>query len=66
MFWPYVHVASALGHLGRSREATQVVGELLRVKPDFSTATIDETIRIKNPADREHLLDGLRKAGLPE
>jgi tetratricopeptide (TPR) repeat protein len=66
MFWPYVHVASALGHMGLTKEATQAVAELLRVKPDFSTATIDETVRFRNPADRDHYIDGLRKAGLPE
>jgi adenylate cyclase len=66
MFWPYVHVASALGHLGRDEEAKRIVGDLLQLKPDFSAATIDETIRIRNPADREHFLEGLRKAGLPE
>lgn len=66
MFWSYVHVAAALGHLGRKKEATQAVAELLGVKPDFSTDTIDETVRFKDPADREHFLDGLRKAGLSE
>ena len=66
VFWAYVHVASALGHMGRTKEAAQTVAELLRVKPDFSTETIDESIRIRDSADREHYLEGLRKAGLPE
>ena len=66
MFWPYVHVASALGHLGRSEEAKRVVADLLQVKPGFSMPTIDQTIKIRYAADREHLLDGLRKAGLPD
>ena len=30
------------------------------------TQTIDQTIKIRYAADREHLLDGLRKAGLPD
>jgi len=64
-FWPYAHVVSALGHMDLKKEATQAVTELLRVKPNFSIATIDETIRFKDPADREHYLGGLRKAGLP-
>ena len=38
--------------------------DLLQIKPDFSLATIDATIRLKHPADRAHLLEGLRKAGL--
>ena len=66
MFWPYVQVASALGHLGRIEEAKRVVADLLQVKPDFSMPTIDQTVKLKYAADREHLLDGLRKAGLPD
>lgn len=66
IFWAYAHVASALGHHGRSAEAEQVFADLMRVKPDFSSATIDETIRFKHAADREYYLEGLRKAGLPE
>lgn len=38
----------------------------LAIKPDFSTAFIDRVIRIRNPDDRAHYLEGLRKAGLPE
>jgi hypothetical protein len=66
IFWAYAHVASALGHHGRSAEAEQVFADLMRVKPDFSSATIDETIRFRHVADREYYLEGLRKAGLPE
>ncbi len=66
IFWAYAHVASALGHHGHSAEAEQVFADLMRVKPDFSSATIDETIRFRHAADREYYLEGLRKAGLPE
>ena len=66
MFWPYVHVTSALGHLGRHEEAARTFAELLKVKPEFSSATIDETIRFRRITDRELLLNGLRKAGLQE
>ena len=38
----------------------------LAIKPDFSPAFIDRVIRFRNPDDRAHYLDGLRKAGLPE
>jgi adenylate cyclase len=63
-FWAYVHVTSALGHLGRIEEAEKVISGLLQLVPDFSTTTIDATIRFAKPSDREHLLDGLVKAGL--
>ncbi len=64
-FWPHAHVTSALGHLGRQEQATRALADLYEIKPDFSVATIDETVRVKNPADRAHYIDGLRKAGLP-
>ncbi len=66
MFWPYVPVSSALGHLGRIEEAEKVFAGLLRVKPDFSSTTIHETLRFRNASDREHLLSGLYKAGLKD
>ena len=66
VFWPYCQVISALGHMDRVEEAQRVVADLLRLKPDFSTETIDKTIRIKNASDRDHYLAGLRMAGLPD
>ncbi len=39
---------------------------MLRVKPDFSSTTINETVRFRNASDREHLLSGLYKAGLKD
>ena len=66
IFWAYVHVLSALGHLGRNDEAKKIFASLLQVKPDFSSATIDESIRIRNASDREHFFAGLYKAGLEE
>jgi len=65
-FWPYVTVASALGHLGRIEEAKKFFKILLQLKPDFSTATIDEMLRFGNSEHREHLLSGLVRAGLKE
>jgi tetratricopeptide (TPR) repeat protein len=66
MFWPYISVSSALGHLGRIEEAEKTFAGLLRVKPDFSSTTIDETVHFRNASDREHLLSGLYKAGLKD
>ena len=66
VFWSDVHVTSALGHLERHEESAQAFAELLKVKPDFSSATIDETIRFRRIADREHLLKDFRKAGLQQ
>ncbi len=58
-------LAISLGHLGRQTEAQAAFDECERVQPGFA-----EKWRLwqeyKNPADNDHLLDGLRKAGLPE
>jgi adenylate cyclase len=60
-----VVLASSLGHLGRQAEARSVLDEW----GPLQVATIQNQAswrRYKNPADLEHLLDGLRKAGVPE
>jgi adenylate cyclase len=53
--------------LGRLDEARAEAAEVLRIDPKY---TIDDTQRrlalFKRPEDAEHLLDGVRKAGLPE
>jgi hypothetical protein len=64
--WPYVHLAAALGQLGRATEAIPVLAELGRRGP---ASTISEVRRwphnLKRSADRlEHVLEGLSKAGL--
>jgi hypothetical protein len=57
-------MAACHAQLGQFAEARLQVEEVLRLKPDFRLS--DERLRYKNPADVEHVLEGLRKAGLPE
>ena len=57
---------SALGHLGRSDEARDAIGRARQKKPDVSIGYVDQTLPITDPRCRRTLLDGLRKAGLPE
>jgi adenylate cyclase len=64
--WHYPYLAIAYAHLGRIEEAKASAAEVLRLKPDFTAKWIIAMEPYKNPADLEHLLDGLRKAGLPE
>jgi adenylate cyclase len=63
--WHYPYLAIAYAHLGRIEEAKASAAEVLRLKPDFSAKWLIATEPYKNPADLEHMLDGLRKAGLP-
>jgi TolB-like protein len=64
--WHHPYLAAAYAHLGRFEEAKASAAEVLRLKPDYSSKWIIAMEPYKNPADLEHLLDGLRKAGLPE
>ena len=47
-------------------EAHAATAEVLRMKPDFSTAAYAISEPFKNPADQRHVLDAFRAAGLPE
>ncbi|MFQ5545397.1 MAG: adenylate/guanylate cyclase domain-containing protein [Acidiferrobacterales bacterium] len=40
--------------------------KLFELDPDFTISSYAKFLRYKNPADLDHYLDGLRKAGLPE
>ena len=61
---PYPHfvLASSLGHMGQVEEAGQALNECLSLRPDF-IETYPQLEMYKNPADRQHILDGLRQAG---
>jgi adenylate cyclase len=56
-------LASALSHLGRDAEAREVVARLLEVDPVF---TISGWIARSRLTNSKLLIEGLRKAGLPE
>jgi len=57
-------IAAAAGQLGEDETASKAVRDLLKLRPDCST-TIRHTLeKWFDPELREHLIDGLRKAGL--
>ncbi len=57
-------LAAVYGHLGNFEESRIEWAEVLRINPDYSLEHRRKTLPYKNPADFEHMLDGLRKAGL--
>jgi adenylate cyclase len=57
--------AAGLAGAGRLAEARTVVADLRRTRPDITLASL-ATLPFARAADREHLAQGLRKAGLPE
>ncbi|HKR59268.1 MAG TPA: hypothetical protein VJS64_06000, partial [Pyrinomonadaceae bacterium] len=65
LFWPYLVMASACGHLGRHIEAAAAVRDLLTLDPEFAAhartnvGTWHFASGLMDP-----ILEGLRKAGL--
>jgi adenylate cyclase len=59
-----VLLAACCGHLGRFEEARTLWQEALRISPGYSLEHRRRVLPYKNPADFEHVVDGLRKAGL--
>src|SRR5262245_21240097 len=52
------------GMAGQTEVATAALQELRRAQPNISLAWIAEQMPIKLDADREHYLEGFRRAGL--
>lgn len=62
----HVWLAAAYAQSGAIQEAKWEATQVLTLNPGFSRARIQKTFPFKNPADREHFLDGLRKAGFAQ
>jgi TolB-like protein len=60
---PYRCLASAFAHLGRDVEAREAAARLLEVDPSF---TISAWIARGGQSNAKLMIEGLRKAGLPE
>ncbi|MEQ8652452.1 MAG: winged helix-turn-helix domain-containing protein [Kiloniellales bacterium] len=63
-YWTHVLIAACMGQLGRP-EAASALAQALKLKPDFS-AYRELKKWNADPDDMEHLVEGLRKAGLQE
>jgi len=64
-FMPFLHAAAALGHLGRLAEASAMLTEVKKRKPDFSADTVKGTVGVYGRhSGVDQIVDGLRKAGL--
>jgi TolB-like protein/tetratricopeptide (TPR) repeat protein len=57
-------LAAAYGQLGEHDAARRAVGDLLAIRPDFADVAREELGKWWDPELIEHLIDGLRKAGL--
>jgi tetratricopeptide (TPR) repeat protein len=66
-YWANAALVAALGHLNRPDEARSAVAGLQRRRPGFSCSFAkDHLFYVKDSAQVEHYIEGLRKAGLPE
>jgi len=63
-WWIHCYVAACYAHLGQIELAKTVASEVLRLKPDFSIADFERSEWWREPADVEHLKEGMRRAGL--
>jgi TolB-like protein/Tfp pilus assembly protein PilF len=64
-YFTHASLAAVYGQLGDQQAARQAVRELLAQKPDFGATAREEWGRWVGPGELlEHLIDGLRKAGL--
>jgi adenylate cyclase len=59
----YHCLAAALAHLARDAEARKTATQILEIEPDFR---ISEYVARTGHWQAQMLIDGLRKAGLPE
>ena len=57
-------LAASLGHLGRQKEARAAINECNQVNPEF-VRRWTQWREYRDEADNDHVLDGLKKAGLP-
>jgi TolB-like protein len=65
LFWPFLVMASACGHLGRRAEAESAVRDLLALDPEFAVHARSNVGTWHFASGlMEPILEGLRKAGL--
>jgi tetratricopeptide (TPR) repeat protein len=68
-FVPYVNLAAAYGWLDRDIEATWATVALLKLKPGFTVSDSEKLWYSTDPQyelEQHRIMEGLRKAGLPE
>jgi adenylate cyclase len=68
LLWPYIHLAAALGQLGRDEDARAAVAELQRRRPGLTISGFGTWPHNQNRSaiTLARITEGLRKAGMPE
>jgi TolB-like protein/Flp pilus assembly protein TadD len=65
-FWHYAYFAAAYAHAGRPDDARRELTTFLKARPDATIALVASAEPYAVQALLDHLLDGLRRAGLRE
>jgi TolB-like protein len=65
-YWKPMFLAATFAQLGQSVDASSALASLRKAKPNASLDSISQRLAYADPAMRDHLLEGLRMAGLPE
>jgi TolB-like protein/class 3 adenylate cyclase/Flp pilus assembly protein TadD len=64
--WGHAHLAACHAQLGQMDEARAEAAEALRMRPDFTVSWMMVQEPFENPAGAEPLVEGMRKAGVPD
>ena len=67
--WAHLHLAAALANIGQLEEAQAAAAAGLALSPQFTIAQYQANPMSDHPvylAGRQRIIDGMRRAGLPE
>src|SRR5262249_36875623 len=65
-FWTPMFLAAGFAQLGQSANAQRELISFLRAKPKATLDSVSKALGYADKSLSDHLLEGLRKAGLPE
>jgi tetratricopeptide (TPR) repeat protein len=64
LFFHHLNLAAVYGQLGDLEAGSESVKELLKLRPNFAVEAREEMLKQVNTEIADHLIEGLRKAGL--
>lgn len=64
--WDHAYIAACHAHMNHHAEARDAAVEVLRADPNFTVSGYRPVEEYTLPGELQHLLDGMRKAGLPD
>jgi tetratricopeptide (TPR) repeat protein len=64
--WAHGFLAASYAYLDRMEQATYHAAETMRLAPEFSILNAVSKEPFKFDAERQHLVEGMRRAGLPD